>query len=82
MNGLTVKDLLTYLIKENDAGHGDYKIFVTDDGEANGYHALWFIGQTAEQLRKDDPENLKYVEESNHDLSILKGHTDKAIYLG
>lgn len=80
--GIDVNTLLKYLQKEVAAGHGDYKIFVTDDEEANGYHAIWYLGQTAEEMAEESKENLEYVEKSNHDIMILEKDTNKAIYIG
>lgn len=78
MEYITVEKLYLYLLKEIQKGHNDYAIFVTDDEEANGYHTLWYLGQTAKELGLD----RKYFEKNNCDLSILKNDTDKAIYLG
>lgn len=78
MKALNINDLHKYCEKEMLKGHGDYVVFVTDDEEGNGYHALWFIGETAEDMTK---ENRKYCEEINHDVSILK-NKKKAIYIG
>lgn len=50
MKPLTINDLLNELQKEKVKGHGDYVVFVTNDEEANGYHALWFTGQTAKEI--------------------------------
>ena len=76
---MTVNKLLEYCKFEKAKGHGDYVVFVTDDEEANGYHALWYIGECAVDM---DKENREFIEEVNHDLCILDGETNKAIYLG
>lgn len=78
MKGLSVKQLYDYFKRELEKGHGDYQVFVTDDEEGNGYHALWYIGECAKDMVK---ENREYCEENNHDLYILDD-ADKAIYLG
>lgn len=78
MKALTVKDLAIYFAKEYEKGHQDYVVFVTDDEEGNGYHALWFMGQCASDMSK---ENKEYSEQINHDLRVLKD-TKKAIYIG
>ena len=76
---MTVNRLLEYFKFEKAKGHGDYVVFVTDDEEANGYHALWYIGECSVDM---DKENREFVEERNCDLIVLDGETDKAIYLG
>lgn len=77
MKALTIRELVTLLNKELLKGHDDYVVFVTDDEEANGYHALWFAGMTPEEMSN----NRNDIEEINHDLSVLKDK-DKAYYLG
>lgn len=82
MNCLTINMLFKELKKRIENGEGDYVIFVTDDEEANGYHALWYYGQTpAEMLRNGNDLDLKYCEERNNDLRVLKDKS-KALYLG
>ena len=78
MKALTIKDLLVCLLAEHDKGHDDYTVFVTDDEEANGYHALWFVGQTPKEM---DEVNRKYAEDANCDLSVLEDK-NKAYYIG
>lgn len=75
---LTIKDVLAFCLKEYQKGHGDYAVFVTDDEEANGYHALWFNGQEAADYK---PEDREYLEHSNHDICILD-NKDEAVYIG
>jgi len=79
MNCLTVKDLYEEMKQRVAAGQGDYVVFVTDDEEGNGFHALWFNGQAATDLDQDTRQDF---EDINHDLMVLKENTDKAIYLG
>ena len=80
MMALTVDKLLKMLLKEAEKGHGDYVVFVTDDEEANGYHALWYAGETPETMTEDQ---IKYCEETNHDISLVeKGKKSKAYYVG
>lgn len=80
MGALTINDLLRMLKKEADKGHGDYIVFVTDDEEANGYHALWFQGETPETMIE---EQRKYCEEQNCDISLVeKGKNSKSYYIG
>lgn len=82
MKALTIKDLVRILNKELLKGHDDYVVFVTDDEEANGYHALWFEGQTAKEIEKTQGKiNRQYIEDTNCDLSVLEDK-DKAYYLG
>ena len=77
MKAITIKDLYKMMREEMMNGHGDYVVFVTDDEEANGYHALWFAGMTPEEMGN----NRNDFEENNHDLSVLEDK-DKAYYLG
>ena len=80
MKALTINDLLRMLRKEADKGHGDYIVFVTDDEEANGYHALWYTEETPETMTD---EQIKCCEEINHDISLVeKGKKSKAYYVG
>lgn len=76
---ITVKELADQLNKFVEKGKGDYKIFITDDEEGNGYHACWYLGQCADEM---DKENRKDAEENNCDLSILGKDKHKAVYLG
>jgi len=77
MEALTVNDLLARLILESKKGHGDYIVFVSDDEECNGFHALWTGGHTPKQMSKDCREDY---EDINHDLCVLEDK-DKAYYL-
>ena len=80
MGALTINDLIRMLTKEKNKGHGDYIVFVTDDEEANGYHALWYAGETPYTMTAD---NRKYCEDSNCDISLVeKGKNSKAYYIG
>ena len=80
MRALTINDLLRMLKKEADKGHGDYIVFVTDDEEANGYHALWYAGETPATMTASQRE---YCENYNCDISLVeKGKKSKAYYLG
>ena len=47
-----------------------------EDEEANGYHALWYIGEPACDL-----DMREEVEETNRDLDCLE-NKDMAIYMG
>ncbi len=76
---LTIKDLHSELKNRVKFGQGDYIIFVTDDEEANGYHALWGVGMSAKEM---DEESLEYCEENNHDLLLIKSNHNKALYVG
>lgn len=51
---LTVKNLYDACAKQIDKGNGEKIVLVTDDEEANGYHALFY-----EFI--DDPEEIKMV---------------------
>ena len=79
MKALTVAKLYEDLKKQVKLGHGDYIVFVTDDEECNGYHALWFDGQVPTDMSAEDRE---YAEEINHDLPLVKNNTNKAYYIG
>ena len=78
MKALTIRDLAKCILKEMEKGHGDYVVFVTDDEEANGYHALWYKGETPDTMSE---ETREYCEDNNHDLSVLEDK-DKAYYIG
>jgi len=78
MEPLKIKDLYALLDREISKGHGEYVVFVTDDEEANGYHALWFAGAVANSYKGQDRQ---YLEDSNCDLSVCE-NTDEAYYLG
>ena len=80
MGALTINDLIRMLRKQQKLGHGNYVVFVTDDEEANGYHALWYAGETPATMTE---ENRKYCEDYNHDISLVeKGKDSKAYYVG
>ena len=80
MKALTIKDLSRLIIRELDRGHGDYIVFVTDDKEGNGYHALWYEGESPETM---DIITIKEVERINHDICLVeRGKNSKAYYLG
>ena len=82
MSCLTINMLFKELKRRIEKGEGDYVIFVTDDEEGNGYHALWYNGQTpAEMLKKGNDLDLEYFEEINHDLDVFEDKS-KALYLG
>lgn len=78
MQGITINELYNALAKEIKKGNGDYKIFITDDEEANGYHALWYLGKTPKEMEEGDRQ---FIEDSNCDLCILVDK-DKAYYMG
>ena len=52
MVALTVKDVYENMQKFIKQGKGDYVVFVTNDEECNGYHALWYAGQEASKYSK------------------------------
>ncbi len=80
MGALTISDLVRLLNKEMAKGHGDYIVFVTDDEEGNGYHALWYAGETPATMTAS---NRQYCEDNNHDISLVeKGKNSKAYYVG
>lgn len=78
---MTVEDLFKCMKKQMEKGHGDYIVFVTDDEEANGYHALWYSAITPEDM---DGNERKLFEQNNCDLVCAErqGSTDKACYIG
>ena len=62
--------------------NGSEIVGVTDDEEANGYHALYYSGETIKSIEKAEGSSTReYYESINHDLMILDDK-DKAIYLG
>lgn len=79
---LTILDLFNYCKREIKKGHADYKVFISNDEEGNGFHALWYEGQTPKEIEeKYDANTRKYFENINQDISILEDK-EKAIYLG
>lgn len=79
MNALTVKDLYLEMKQRVLKGQGDYIVFVTDDEEGNGYHALWYNGLEVAEM--EDYERESY-EETNCDFSLVENNPEKAIYIG
>lgn len=80
MEALTISRLAKILKEEEKKGHGDYIVFVTDDEEANGYHALWYAGETPRTM---DDLTRKHCEDYNCDISLVKtGKNSKAYYVG
>ena len=79
MKAITVKKLREVFDKLDDAGKGDYQVFLTDDEEMNGYHACWYVPEAADEM---DEESRRCCEEVNQDISILEDDTDKAVYMG
>ncbi len=77
MKPLIISELADILAFELGKGHGDYVVFVSDDEECNGFHALWTGGHTPSQMSKECRADY---EEINRDLDILK-NKDKAYYL-
>lgn len=77
MKAITVNQLLENLQNLKEKGYGEATIFVTDDEEANGYHALWYVGEPACELSM-----RKEVEQTNCDLSLVEENKDMAIYMG
>lgn len=79
MKAITVKQLRKIFDKLDDAGKGDYQVFLTDDEEMNGYHACWYLPEAVDEM---DEESRRCCEEVNKDISILEDDTDKAVYMG
>ena len=79
IKALRVKDLYEEMKSRVEKGQGDYVVFVTDDEEGNGFHALWFKGT---EIAKCDKQERKAFEDYNCDISLVKDNPDKAIYLG
>lgn len=79
MGALTIRDLHRMLNKQIELGRGDYIVFVTDDEEANGYHALWYAGETPHTMTK---QQRKYCEDYNCDISLVEDDKNKAYYVG
>lgn len=77
-NAVTVNQLLKNLQNLKAKGYGDAQIFITDDEECNGYHAMWYVGEAAGEM----PANRRRdCEELNRDKSILDD-TKMAVYMG
>ena len=74
-----VKELADYFTRLVKQGKGDYVVFVTNDEEGNGYHALWYLGEEPTDMEQD---TRKFVEDYNSDIYLLKDNRDKAIYMG
>lgn len=75
---ITVNQLLKNLQELKKKGYGEASIFITDDEECNGYHAMWYVGEAAGEMpasRKKDCEEL------NYDLDCLEDK-NMAIYMG
>lgn len=77
MKPITVSQLKNELQKLERAGKGDYTIFLSDDEEQNGFHALWDGTYVADEI---DDEDREFLEKNNYDLSTLSD-TKKAVYL-
>lgn len=77
MAAIKIKDLYKMMKEQMELGHEDYVVFVTDDEEANGYHALWYSGQTAKEIGED----IDNYELCNSDLSVAQDRT-KTYYIG
>lgn len=80
MKALKVKDLYEEMKERVENGQGDFVVFVTNDEEGNGYHALWYKGNTpdfwADAIRENVEESL------NCDIDLIKDNKDKAVYIG
>lgn len=75
---ITVNQLLRNLQELKVKGYGNAPIFVTDDEECNGYHALWYIGEAAGEMPADRKADC---EELNCDLDTVDD-TNMAVYMG
>ena len=75
---ITVNQLLKNLQDLKKKGYGDAQIFITDDEECNGYHAMWYIGEAAGEMPADRKQDC---EELNYDLDILEDK-NMAVYMG
>lgn len=75
---ITVNELLENLKGLKERGYGDAQIFITDDEECNGYHAMWYVGEAAGEMPRDRRQDCESL---NCDLRCLK---DKkmAVYMG
>ena len=78
MGPITVNQLLRNLTELKAKGYGNAPIFVTDDEECNGYHALWYIGEAAGEMPADRKADC---EELNCDLCVLDDK-NMAVYMG
>jgi hypothetical protein len=75
---VTVNQLLKNLQELKKKGYGDAQIFITDDEECNGYHAMWYVGEAAGEM---PASRRRDCEELNCDKSILDD-TKMAVYMG
>lgn len=77
-NAVTVNQLLKNLQNLKAKGYGDAQIFITDDEECNGYHAMWYVGEAAGEM---PASRRRDCEEINRDKSILDD-MKMAVYMG
>lgn len=75
---ITVNQLLKNLQELKKKGYGDAVIFVADDEEGNGYHALWYLGEAAGEMSKDEKQIHK---ELNDDYDWAENE-NMAVYMG
>ncbi len=75
---VTVNQLLKNLEGLKQRGYGNAVIFITDDEECNGYHAMWYVGEAAGEMPAD---RRKDCEALNSDLRILDDKK-QAVYMG
>ena len=75
---ITVNQLLENLQELKAKGYGEAQIFITDDEECNGYHAMWYVGEAAGEMPADRRQDFEAI---NCDLSILEDEK-MAVYMG
>lgn len=76
---VSVKDLRDKLDELIEKGKGDYPIFLTNDEEANGYHACWYLPTVADECDESGAADLYSL---NDDSIVLEDDKNKAVYLG
>ena len=56
MKPTTVKELYKECKKQIDKGNGDKVIMISNDDEGNGYHYMWYLFTTIEEM--EAPEEI------------------------
>ena len=56
MKPITVKELYKECKKQIDKGNGDKCIMLSNDDEGNGYHYMWYLFTTIEEM--EAPEEI------------------------
>lgn len=54
MKPITVKELYKECKKQIDKGNGDKVIMLSNDDEGNGYHYMWYLFTTIEEMETSE----------------------------